>query len=168
MTYTYFSHLTALITPSPVDCEQNLLQTYMRFNLQHYINVSILFPTSDNDGDHHDHRHKCLLFSSYLPQLLVFLQSHHLGRVGDLDFVVFTGGDSGLGGLDRALQVGPPYAVHAPETKNNMMCEIKEMTVSKSVDFNMPCRREGGRPCIQEYGQFECWNVECEYVLNQN
>lgn len=58
-----------------------------------------------------------ILFSSYLPQLLVFLQSHHLGRVGDLDFVVFTGGDSGLGGLDRALQVGPPYAVHAPETR---------------------------------------------------
>lgn len=65
------------------------------------------------------HKRKCksLSFSMYLPQLLVFLQSHHLGWICDLDFVVFTGANSGLGDLDCALQVGPPYAVHVPETK---------------------------------------------------
>lgn len=83
-----------------------------RLNLQNYNNVAILFPASD-----HYYQHKCLSFFAYLPQLLVFLQSHHLGRIGNLDFVVFTGADSSLGGLDGALQVGPPYAIHTPETE---------------------------------------------------
>lgn len=55
---------------------------------------------------------------SYLPQLLLLLQAARLGRIGDLDFVVVTGADSGLGDLNRALQIGPPHPVHVAENTN--------------------------------------------------
>lgn len=53
-----------------------------------------------------------------LPQLLFLLQSAHLGWISDLDFVVITGADSGLGDLDCTLQIGPPYTIHVPKTKH--------------------------------------------------
>lgn len=51
----------------------------------------------------------------YLPQLLLLLQSRHLRWIGDLDFVVFAGADSGLCSLHRALQIGLPYTIHVPK-----------------------------------------------------
>lgn len=57
----------------------------------------------------------------YLPQLLLLLQSDRLGWIGHLDFVVFTGADSGLGDLDRPLQIGPPHTIHVPKQKHKQV-----------------------------------------------
>lgn len=54
----------------------------------------------------------------YLPELLVLLQSDHLRWISDLDFVVVTSADSGLGNLNRPLQIGPPYTVHDPKHRD--------------------------------------------------
>lgn len=57
----------------------------------------------------------------YLPQLLLLLQSDRLGWIGHLDFVVFTGADSGLGDLDRPLQIGPPHTIHVPKQNHKQV-----------------------------------------------
>lgn len=53
--------------------------------------------------------------NQYLLQLLLLLQSEHLGVVTDLASVALTGADSRLAHLDGTFQVGPPHTIHVPE-----------------------------------------------------
>lgn len=84
-------------------------------DVQPFVNVQL--PVSDSEPQEKQREQKPE--QNYLPQLLLLLQPDRLGWIGDLDFVVFTGADSGLGDLDCALQIGPPHTVHVPEQKHN-------------------------------------------------
>lgn len=57
---------------------------------------------------------RCNIDPHYLPQLLLLLQPDCLCWIGNLDLVVVAGTDSGLGDLDRTLQIGLPYTIHVP------------------------------------------------------